>query len=533
MAGEHPIQDGNRIPKAERMNLTDPQRAEDELRRCLKTGNGEAVARTAMMNIWPLYSAHADLLTEVITSLPSSVLERYPMLRVLHPMTPVLARTHRSFRPLISTDDARTMSPEEVDFQVLTQMIAFRLSGDLPAALGYAKRLEDRILHTRVEARDRLDGPLWYLHLQIGSTLLAAGDSSRALLEFSTARQLGVYALQPDAERVALGRVALAHAVRGALGEAERALEQASRMPLPTSAHANASRTSESTAAALIAVDRVSDDVDDVLALLEPYDSVEFTWPFALLARTRALLSRQQPDDALEAIRLAAGTHPVFPGSFAADVITSASMAALIATGQLARARRVAEEAESSGVLTKLAMARLALHDAWYDEASHILGALSLDPALGPGQRAEWAILKAWLELGRAEDLSRETAMQLERIAVRRESRRLLSIMPRQLTEEVRGHLIGDTARDFDRVAGSMAMVEMLSRPALTSGELRVLNALRTHRSTASIAATFHVSPNTVKSQLRSLYRKLECSSRDEAIRTATRLRLLGAADIA
>lgn len=510
------------------VNLNDADRAAEELRRAVETGESEKIARAAMANVWPLFSSHADALRAAVAMLPNALLERYPTLRILHPLTPVLARTTRPFTPVMYTEDARSMSPEEHDFVVLTQMIAFRLCGDVPAALLYAKRLEDRILQTRVEARDRLDGPLWYFHFQIGSTLLAAGDSSRALLEFATARQLGSYSLQPDAERLALGRAALAHAVRGAHVDAERALTEARGLPAPTKAHLASSQTTERATAALIAADRMSDDLDDVLAELEPYDAVELTWPFALLARCRAFLARQQPEDALEAISLAGGAHPLQPGSFAADVVAATSIKAHLALGDVARARRCAEQAVSPGVLTRLAMARLALYEGWLDGAADTLRRLSLDQTLGPAQRAEWVLLTGWLELARTDEVGRETALQVSRVARRRDSKRLLGIIPRQLAECVRDHLTGETAQEFEAVAAtSFASVEMQVRPALTMGELRVLNALPNHDSTAAMASAFHVSPNTVKSQLRSLYKKLDCSTRDEAIRAAARLHLL------
>ncbi|MCK8468784.1 hypothetical protein M0722_16440, partial [Microbacterium sp. KSW4-16] len=273
------------------VNLNDHERARDELLRAINSQHPETVARAAIANVWPLYNAHFALLTEAVAALPNSVLDRYPILRVLHPMTAVLARSSRPFKPAVSADDARTISPEELDFLTLAQMIAFRFNGDMPGALGYARRLEDRILQTRLESRDRMDGPLWYFHHQIGSTLLAAGDSSKALLEFATARQLGQFAQQPDAERVVLGRAALAHALRGTLGDAERALAEARALPATTAAHTSSSRAAENTAAALMAVDRMPEAMDDALDALEPFDSVDLSWPFALLARCRAFLA--------------------------------------------------------------------------------------------------------------------------------------------------------------------------------------------------------------------------------------------------
>jgi LuxR family maltose regulon positive regulatory protein len=60
----------------------------------------------------------------------------------------------------------------------------------------------------------------------------------------------------------------------------------------------------------------------------------------------------------------------------------------------------------------------------------------------------------------------------------------------------------------------------------LTSAELRVLNLLPTTTYT-QMAATLYISHNTVKSHLRSIYQKLQASSRSEAIERAVELRLL------
>lgn len=509
------------------MNLTDPVKAEQELQRAIASRHPETIARAATANIWPLYSAHYATLRSAVEALPSSVLERHPILRVVHPLTPVLARTTRPFKPLVSPDEARTMSPDELDVLTLVQMVAFRFSGDVAAALIYARRLEDRILQIRVESRERVDGPLWYYHYQIGSTLLAAGDSSRALLEFATARQLGRLSLQPDAERLALARTALAHAVRGSVDEAELALAEIAAQPPPTPAHRNSSAATESTAAALIGIERMTADIDGVLGALEPYDSIELTWPFALLARTRSLLAEHRADEALEAVRLAGDAHPPQHGSFASDVINSASIEALWGVGDVTTARHVADAQSKPGVLTSFAAIRLALHESRLDAAAHGLRRVDRLPALGPGHRAESLLLSAWLEMARSDAIDPATAQQICRLAARGGSRRLLATMPRQLIELVRARLSDADAGPFDEAVSGLAHVETHRRPALTNGELRVLNALPLHPTTASIASTFHVSPNTIKSQLKSMYRKLGCSTREEAIAVASRFHLI------
>jgi LuxR family maltose regulon positive regulatory protein len=53
---------------------------------------------------------------------------------------------------------------------------------------------------------------------------------------------------------------------------------------------------------------------------------------------------------------------------------------------------------------------------------------------------------------------------------------------------------------------------------ALTTAELRVLQFLPTHLSFPDIAERLYVSANTVKTHARSVYRKLDASSRGEAV---------------
>jgi LuxR family maltose regulon positive regulatory protein len=62
---------------------------------------------------------------------------------------------------------------------------------------------------------------------------------------------------------------------------------------------------------------------------------------------------------------------------------------------------------------------------------------------------------------------------------------------------------------------------------ALTCAELRLLPMLATHLTFPQIAATMSLSPNTIKSQAYSLYRKLGVSSRAEAVAMSRQRALL------
>ena len=62
----------------------------------------------------------------------------------------------------------------------------------------------------------------------------------------------------------------------------------------------------------------------------------------------------------------------------------------------------------------------------------------------------------------------------------------------------------------------------------LTTAELRVLRFLPTHYSFHEIAERLHVSANTVKTHVHAVYRKLDASSRSEAVAHAVQAGLLG-----
>ena len=86
------------------------------------------------------------------------------------------------------------------------------------------------------------------------------------------------------------------------------------------------------------------------------------------------------------------------------------------------------------------------------------------------------------------------------------------------------GRWFDDAWDRFDQRAES-ALAGMAS---LTTAELRVLRFLPTHYSFQEIAQRLHVSSNTVKTHVHAVYRKLDASSRSEAVAHAAGAGLLG-----
>jgi LuxR family maltose regulon positive regulatory protein len=75
--------------------------------------------------------------------------------------------------------------------------------------------------------------------------------------------------------------------------------------------------------------------------------------------------------------------------------------------------------------------------------------------------------------------------------------------------------------------AASFSAAALRGPSALTTAELRVLRLLPTHLSFREIAARLQVSANTIKTQAHAVYRKLDASSRTEAVAHARGVGLL------
>jgi LuxR family maltose regulon positive regulatory protein len=86
-----------------------------------------------------------------------------------------------------------------------------------------------------------------------------------------------------------------------------------------------------------------------------------------------------------------------------------------------------------------------------------------------------------------------------------------------------------DEVGEFRRVLASSATTGATGGSPLSPAELRLLPYLQTHLTAERIAERLFVSNWTVKTQIKSIYRKLDVSSRNDAIQKATTIGLLGA----
>ena len=88
------------------------------------------------------------------------------------------------------------------------------------------------------------------------------------------------------------------------------------------------------------------------------------------------------------------------------------------------------------------------------------------------------------------------------------------------------GTLVGEASELRDRLA-KVRDPDAPGASALTGAELRLLPMLCTHLSVPEIGAELVLSPHTIKSRMKSIYRKLDATTRSQVVTRARELGLL------
>jgi LuxR family maltose regulon positive regulatory protein len=133
------------------------------------------------------------------------------------------------------------------------------------------------------------------------------------------------------------------------------------------------------------------------------------------------------------------------------------------------------------------------------------------------GDFAPWYDAEARIALARAE-------LRLSNSA---DARTLLSEASRALHRTPEAVVLQGWIDDAWARADTFAVRAVSGPSTLTTAELRVLRFLPSHLSFREVAARLHVSANTVKTQAHAVYRKLDASSRSEAVARAREVGLI------
>lgn len=465
-----------------------------------------------------------------LDSLGAALVERIPAeIAGTHPAATALRRLHRQFSaprdvPVVTAapELAAGIGPEPAE--VVTRAVMLRIDGQFVEA---AKVCDTAAGHP-LPVFDELDAPLrhayafYYLH--VGITYLLADRTDDAVPMFRRAHVAGAGTF---VERDAAGKLALSCALEGALVDAQAWIDQERRHPPLAGDSETIVRTAGCVAAALVALDHLEPDtaLDILIELGTPADAEEF-WAHVLYAHGHHALLIGMPADGLRFIESHLQRYPTLRTGGCCAVLIDAVLADLhLACGHIDQAEDLL--AASTHPTAAAVRARARLLDADPVGARQIIDRYHAGGA-GPVRTSmEMAVLGA-ATAAALDDLD-EARRYLERAVAFSRHTGLLRpfvLLPPPLQSALAG-LGVELPLDLSRSATRFPAFP-LYRPllTLTARERAVLAALLSGRTIAAIAASQFVSVNTVKTQLRSLYRKLGVRNRTDAVAAARRLHL-------
>ena len=271
-------------------------------------------------------------------------------------------------------------------------------------------------------------------------------------------------------------------------------------------------------------IDQMRDDAEAAVRL----EAVASPWrPAALMlygvgtvlggdeARADGILT-----DAIEAGRRA-GTRPVTSVGLAERSLLAINRGDWRSASTLAQqARATVEDGQledyALSSITFAATARTALHLGDVDVAREaIVRSQRLRPMLTSA--IPWLTAQTMVELAQVQLALADRAGAWASLA---DAREVIARLPDLGT-------LGGQLADLQRRLRQLRTGGLPGPTALTPAELRLLPYLPTHLSFREIGERLHVSPNTVKTQAISIYRKLTVSSRADAVATAQEIGLL------
>lgn len=461
----------------------------------------------------PLLWARGRALLWTLRAIPVTQLRRWPVIAMAQALM-VNARRQHAVRAaelmgvaLIGIQASPRDSPDRALLRTI-ESVARRLTGlgdgGVKAARAAAAMLDE------MPAADlaALSGLIGDIHVHSGISLLYAGHLDEAQTQFERA---AAAPSRISIELMAVGGVAMIEALQGDIHSARQWVSPAEERTWPPDILDEYAGSMLRIAQAIIAleagdIDRAERSIEKIWPII---DTIEH-WP--ILGYVRALIDvhRGAPEDGLEALRALrqrrgkrlAATSPT------ARMLDLAASTLALAAGDMTTARRL-EPGASDRPWVWLGAARVAIFEGDYDRAFRLLGGAE---AATPGDRLSRLTLEAVLlrRLGSPE----EAATVARRADALVRSAGLITPLV----------LLPASERDLFAVAerslpGGLDDVE--PAPRLTERELVVLRHLFETARVEDIAARLHVSTNTVKSQRRSLYRKLGAATREEALARA------------
>lgn len=360
--------------------------------------------------------------------------------------------------------------------------------------------------------------PHFCMHLGQSDQFL--GNDERAEQFFRLAVDALEGARDGFAGRQTAGHLALLFALRGDIDEAQRWIEREATYGETPGWIGVAASLPAAVASGLVALDRL--DLATATAALDGLPDLDDTleyWVFVEYLRCQHDLVAGRPDVGLDRLGRVTSRfrHWMPSGSLAASLLGAAALDLRVAAGDAAA---VAASADGTHPSETLAVARAALATGDLTRAVTLCRTLTADDGHPTRVRMEALLVEATALLGSADE-TRASVAWTRAMALSGDTGLVRPIAAVPLATRQRLSELGPAAPAVALERAVPIYPEAAPPVRLTERERVVLDALARGERVARIAETLFVSPNTVKTQLRSLYRKLDAHSRDEALATA------------
>lgn len=470
-----------------------------------------------------------------LQDLPTRAILEYPLLTMLLSVG-YYARPHRrltSIRYFVTAINAakskkRTGSAVDRALILASAGVAYRLAGRAGAGVD-AARTAIRILgELTVEQHRQIQG-MARLYAQVGITLYYAGQIDEALDAF----EFGLAEAQSDAYEHGFSSVSMIAGIRalqGEIPEAETYLALARRPGWDASERSTYTGTFYRIAEATVALERfdVSTAREHLAAMVHERRTIEH-WVTIAVAEAWTELVDGNPGAALSGLDAFAAMRDG-EGRSAAARNKLAPMRALLqlALGSPDAAHTILRRDATRGFSRSIGLARTELalgrHGAALQHVRDMAGSTMPPRALAEATTVEAAALLRFSDRARTLTVVEQLGSLLERT----QQRLAATLVPQSDFTRIRTAL---QDAGYTEIVKSLPSESRFPDPdpgtLLTERELAVLEKLLQTPSATRIAAELVVSVNTVKTQLKSVYRKLGASNRDEAIAVALDRHLL------
>ncbi|WP_119696443.1 LuxR C-terminal-related transcriptional regulator [Microbacterium halotolerans] len=405
--------------------------------------------------------------------------------------------------------------------------LALRLLGRYDMSAASIRRVHSMLERTD-DPENEFDDAMSLLLSQSAVSLMFADDLDGAMRVLGEAG-IDFLAEQPVLDRVRIhGIFALVHTQRGEIRLAAEHLDALSALDAPDGLERSYLAVPAAIARARVMIEHGDGaGAERVLSVTDSHWATTELWPLILHTRVRALWLASGTAAALRALDLGMQekASATSPSSAMSVMLTMLKCDLLLAAGRGSEAQAfLSASAHRRSRRLTLARARIRLHLGDPRGAASVALAALQSTAL-PRDASALAVVAAaaGMHMGDSDD---ETAHRL--------ALPLLIAREHDLVTPFTVVPPGDVRRLLRSAPDVLRMVARVSpfhaAPAgveLTAREQLILEAIAEGSSVSDTAASLSVSANTVKTQRRSLYRKLDVSSRKEALDEARRRGLL------